>query len=93
MDMERVSKDLQQVDENNNAKHSEVKRNEETMVVNNKRICYTVSELAEILPLGKNSLYRLVKSKDFPKITVGKKILIPVAGLAKWMEANTETNF
>lgn len=37
---------------------------------------YTVSQLSDILPLGKNSIYSLVNKPDFPKIKVGKKILI-----------------
>ncbi|MFI2856256.1 helix-turn-helix domain-containing protein [Paenibacillus sp. JSM ZJ436] len=42
----------------------------------NQPLYYTVSQLSEILPLGKNSIYRLVSQSDFPKMVVGKKILI-----------------
>jgi excisionase family DNA binding protein len=37
-----------------------------------------------MIPLGKNTLYRLVSQKDFPKLTVGKKILIPADELEKY---------
>ncbi|MGG1518749.1 helix-turn-helix domain-containing protein [Paenibacillus oryzisoli] len=59
------------------------------MAKDQERICFTVSELAEILPLGKNSLYKLVNRNDFPKVKVGKKILIPAIGLTKWLEDNS----
>lgn len=58
------------------------------MGVNNKRMCYTVPELHDILPLGRNSLYKLVSRNDFPKIRVGRKILIPIEGFTKWLEEN-----
>jgi len=51
-----------------------------------KKLCYTVSELYDILPLGKNALYKLVNQSDFPKIKVGKKILIPTEGLLQWIQ-------
>lgn len=60
--------------------------------MDSKRMCYTVSELAEILPLGKNSLYKLVKRNDFPKVIVGKKILIPIKQFTKWLDDNQGFN-
>ncbi|GEM_PF-3225778 len=57
--------------------------------VENQRKCITMKELAEILPLGRNSLYKLVGRDDFPKLTVGKKILVPVAGLDKFLAENS----
>jgi excisionase family DNA binding protein len=69
-----------------------IRNEEETMSlteIDKKRKCYTVSELAEILPLGRNSLYKLVGRSDFPKITVGRKILIPIIGLEKFLENNS----
>jgi excisionase family DNA binding protein len=53
--------------------------------VRKNRMFYTVSELAEMIPLGKNTLYRLVSRKDFPKMVVGKKILIPADELEKYL--------
>ena len=60
--------------------------------MDSKRMCYTVSELAEILPLGKNSLYKLVKRNDFPKVIVGKKILNPIKQFTKWLDDNQGFN-
>jgi hypothetical protein len=64
---------------------SSVKQVEESR---NTRMCYTVNELANFLPLGRNSLYKLVNMPDFPKIVVGRKILIPIKGLEVWLEQN-----
>lgn len=53
-----------------------------------KRLFYTVAELSELIPLGRNSLYRLVGQEKFPKVTIGKKILIPVDGLKAYLADN-----
>lgn len=49
---------------------------------------YTVSDLYELLPIGRNSIYRLVNRSDFPKLRVGKRIIIPVQKLTEWLEIN-----
>ena len=45
------------------------------------RLFYTVPELQKVVPLGRNTLYRWIQETDFPKITVNRRILIPVEGL------------
>ena len=50
------------------------------------KLVYTVKEAAKVLNIGLNNAYILVNSKDFPKIQVGRKILIPVKSLEKWLE-------
>ncbi|ADO54213.1 MULTISPECIES: helix-turn-helix domain-containing protein [Paenibacillus] len=57
---------------------------------NTEKLCYTVAELHDILPLGMNSLYKLVNREDFPKIRVGKKIIIPAKGLKLWLEKQVQ---
>ncbi len=37
----------------------------------------TVKEVSEILRIGKTMTYELVNQPDFPKLRIGKKILIP----------------
>lgn len=59
------------------------------MSVQENKLFYTVNELYEILPLGRNALYSLIKKEGFPKITVGRKILIPVKGFNLWVENNS----
>lgn len=49
---------------------------------------YTVNDLADILPIGKTNLYSLVHSKDFPAITVGRRIIIPIDKLNEWLNSS-----
>lgn len=54
--------------------------------LNQGNACYDIDSLQELLPLGKNKLYELVHSKGFPKIVVGRKILIPKKAFDEWLE-------
>ena len=48
-------------------------------------LCYDMNSLQQVLPLGKNNLYNLVHSKGFPKIIIGRRILIPKKALEQWL--------
>lgn len=37
----------------------------------------TVKDLQSILPLGKNSIYKLLRTKSIKSVRIGNKILIP----------------
>ncbi len=52
----------------------------------NEALCYNIKTLQEIIPIGKNNLYNLVHSEGFPKITVGKRIIIPKKALEEWLQ-------
>lgn len=45
----------------------------------------TVKDVQEKLKLGKNNTYKLISQKGFPKITIGKKILIPEEQFEKYI--------
>jgi hypothetical protein len=45
-------------------------------------------QLAEILGISKNKAYSLANRPDFPKIRVGKKIVISKKHFISWMDAN-----
>ena len=45
----------------------------------------TVKEVQDRLKLGKNNTYKLVNKKGFPKIIIGKKILIPEEQFEKYI--------
>lgn len=49
---------------------------------------YTITDLQTILHVGKNTAYKIVKLKGFPKIQIGKKILIPKEDFNQWMQNN-----
>ena len=48
-------------------------------------LCDDMNSLQQVLPLGKNNLYNLVHAKGFPKITIGRRILIPKKALEQWL--------
>lgn len=47
---------------------------------------FTVEEVRNILNIGRNSVYKLVKQPSFPKILIGKKILIPINEFESWIK-------
>lgn len=49
----------------------------------------TVQELAQKLHISKSKAYQLVRGSDFPKIKIGKRLLIPTNALQTWIEQNT----
>jgi excisionase family DNA binding protein len=55
------------------------------------KLVYTVNEMAKALNIGMNSAYCLVNSKDFPKLQVGRKILIPKKSLERWVESTSKS--
>ena len=45
----------------------------------------TVKEVQDKLKLGKNNTYKLINKKGFPKIIIGKKILVPEEQFEKYI--------
>ena len=54
------------------------------------KLTLTVEELKEAMGCGRRQAYDLVNRSDFPKIRLGKRILIPRAAFMRWLEAQTE---
>ena len=50
------------------------------------KLCFSVDELAAALGIGRAHAYELVRSQGFPSITVGRRILAPISGVARWLE-------
>ena len=53
--------------------------------MNSDKLCYDMKSLQEVMPIGKNNLYNLVHSEGFPKIIVGRRILIPKKAFEQWL--------
>ena len=53
-----------------------------------KKTAMSVEEMRRELSLGKNLAYELVRTPGFPSIKIGKKIIVPRAGLERWLEQN-----
>ena len=47
-----------------------------------------VKDIQKILGCGQQTVYDLVKLKDFPKITLGKRYYIPEEAFNKWINDN-----
>lgn len=52
----------------------------------NERLTLTPEEAAKQLGVSMPTMYGLCNRKDFPTVRIGRKILIPSAGLEKWLE-------
>ena len=46
---------------------------------------YTIKELAKVLKISKSNAYQLARTPGFPKIKIGKRILVPKEELKKWL--------
>ena len=52
----------------------------------NSAMCHKVEDLCGLLGISRPTAYELVHREDFPKVRVGRRLLIPRAGLEKWLE-------
>lgn len=50
------------------------------------KLTLTVDELAQVMQISRPKAYELVHRADFPVIHIGRRVLIPVDGLKKWLE-------
>ncbi|MBR9648181.1 helix-turn-helix domain-containing protein [Clostridium tyrobutyricum] len=51
----------------------------------------TVGEVAEVLRLGRNSVYELISDKDLPVVRVGsRRIMIPKDEFIQWIKKDRE---
>lgn len=48
----------------------------------------SVKELSNALNIGRNTAYELCRRKDFPSIKVGKRYVVSIDGLRRWIEAH-----
>lgn len=53
----------------------------------------TVKEFALLMGIGYIKAYELTKSKDFPCIKVGKKILVITSKIDEWIENSIGNTF
>lgn len=59
---------------------------------NQETLVYTINEFADLFKISKSMAYQLARIDGFPKIRVGKKILILKNGLEQWMKENCNGN-
>lgn len=51
----------------------------------------TVSELAQVLGVGRTRAYEQIREPGFPAIRIGKQIRIPRDALLRWFESRAES--
>lgn len=50
------------------------------------RVVYTVPEVAALLGINLPKAYELARQEGFPAIRIGRRIVVPKAGLERWIE-------
>lgn len=55
-------------------------------------ILYEIKDIQNILKIGRDSTYKLIKLPTFPVIRIGKKYLIPKTQFEKWVENSIHKN-
>ena len=50
----------------------------------------SVPEVAAVLGISRAGAYELVHSASFPKVKIGKRILVPKDKLIQWLDAQVE---
>ncbi len=51
----------------------------------NHKLVYSPEEARLLLNLGRSAIYEALRTRAIPSIRVGKKYLIPVEGLRRWL--------
>lgn len=55
-------------------------------------ILLTVDEVAPMVRMSDQGLYRAIREKQFPAIKIGSQIRIPESALKAWIESQLNTN-
>ena len=50
----------------------------------------SVPEVSEVLGISRAGAYELVRSKGFPKVKIGNRIVVPKEKFIRWIEDQTE---
>ena len=50
------------------------------------KLTFSIPEAAKVIGISKTKMYELARTKGFPTILVGKRILISAKGLERWVE-------
>jgi len=74
-----------------NTPHAHKRRTPRPPVHKSVATCLKVPDIASILGISRASAYELANSNGFPRIVMGKRLIIPRRAFMEWMEANTVT--
>lgn len=54
------------------------------------KLVYTMTQFAAAMEIGRNKAFKLVNQPGFPSLRIGRRIVIPVDGLRKWLAEQVE---
>lgn len=54
------------------------------------KLTLSIPEAAKIVGVSPSKMYQIAKIKGFPTVQVGKRILVSVKGLERWVEEQAE---
>lgn len=52
------------------------------------QVTITIEQMCDLMSIGRTSGYNLVNTPGFPKLNIGRKVLIPYRQLVEWTEKN-----
>lgn len=55
-------------------------------IVPRPKLVYSVAEAAQVLGISEAKMYQLVKTNGFPTICIGRRSLVSIKGLERWIE-------
>lgn len=50
------------------------------------KVALNMSEFASVMSIGRNKAFELTRQPGFPKVRLGRRIIIPVEALKSWLE-------
>lgn len=57
------------------------------------KLTMSVAEAAKVVGISVSNMYALVKTTGFPTIQVGKRLLVSVPGLMRWLDAQAQKGY
>ena len=55
-------------------------------IVPRRKLTYSVAEAAEVLGISESRMRQLVRSDGFPTVHIGRRSLVSIKGLERWVE-------
>lgn len=50
------------------------------------KLTITVEEMANVVGVSRPKAYELIHKEGFPSVRIGRRIVIPIDGLKRWLE-------
>lgn len=58
--------------------------------IKHEKLTYSVPEAAAVLGVSTANMYQIIRIKGFPVITIGKRRLVSIKGLERWVEEQAQ---